>query len=108
MKWNSDEELENSLQIALRRTDAPPDFAAKVLAVTRQPARPASRRTFTLALAAGLMAAAVIPALVLDRQHRQEVRGLKARQDLLTALAITRDQLQHARNEIRKNTRTIQ
>jgi len=45
---------------------------------------------------------------VLDYQRREEAKGLKAKQDLLTALAITRDQLQHAREEVRKNTRNIQ
>ena len=108
MKWNSDEELEQALRASLRRADPPRDFAASVLAATRQPVWPVRRRTFTLALAASLMAAAIVPAVLLDRQHREEARGLKAKQDLLTALAITRDQLQHARNEIRKNTRTLQ
>jgi hypothetical protein len=112
MNWNTDEELEQALRASLRRSAAPPDFAAKVLAGTRQPAggsrMPWLRRPFTLALAAALMAVAIIPAVVLDHQRREAARGLKAKQDLLTALAITRDQLQHARNEVRKNTRIIQ
>ena len=112
MNWNTDEELEQALRESLRRSAAPPDFAAKVLAKTRKPARGSKmswlRRPFTLALAAALMAVAIIPVVVLDYERREAARGLKAKQDLLTALAITRDQLQHARSEVRKNTRTIQ
>lgn len=112
MNWNTDEQMEQALREALGRTAPPRDFAAKVLAKTRQPARGSKmswlRRPFTLALAAALMAVAIVPAVVVDRQHRETAKGLKAKQDLLTALAITRDQLQHARNEVRKNTRIIQ
>ena len=112
MNWDTDEELEQALRGSLGRAAAPPDFAAKVLAKTR-PAAGGSRmswlrRPFTLALAAALMAVAIIPAVVLDHERREAARGLKAKQDLLTALAITRDQLRHARDEVRKNTRTIQ
>ena len=112
MNWNTEEALEQALRGSLRRSAAPPDFAAKVLAGTRQPAGGSRmswlRRPFTLALAAALMAVAIIPAVVLDHERRETARGLKAKQDLLTALAITRDQLRHARDEVRRNTRNIQ
>jgi hypothetical protein len=112
MNWDTDEELEQALRESLRRSAAPPHFTAKVLAKTHQPAGGSRmswmRRPFALALAAALMAVAIIPAVVLDHQHREAAKGLKAKQDLLMALAITRDQLQHARNEVRKNTRIIQ
>ena len=112
MNWNTDEEMEQALRASLRRSAAPPDFAAKVLAKTRPQSRGSRmswlRRPFTLALAAALIAVAIIPAVVLDHEHREAARGLKAKQDLLMALAITRDQLQHARSEVRKNTRIIQ
>jgi hypothetical protein len=112
MNWNTDEELEQVLRESLRRSAAPPDFAAKVLAGTRQPAGGSGvswlRRPFTLALAAALMAVAIVPAVVYDHQRREAAKGLKAKQELLTALAITRDQLRHARDEVRRNTRNIQ
>jgi hypothetical protein len=112
MNWNTDEELQQALRESLRRSAAPPDFAAKVLAGTRQAAGGSGMywlpRPFTLALAAALMAMAIVPAVVLDHERHEAAKGLKAKQDLLTALAITRDQLQHARNEVRKNTRIIQ
>lgn len=108
MSWNSDEEMEKALRAALGRQAAPSDFAAKVLAATRPPATSWPRRPFTLALAAALAALAIVPAVVLDYQRREEARGLKAKQDVLTALTITRDRLQRARDEVRRNTRNTQ
>lgn len=108
MNWNSDEEMEKALRGALGRQAAPPDFAAKVLAKTRQPAKSWPLRPLTLALAATLAALAIVPAVVLDYQRREEARGLKAKQDVLTALTITRDRLQRARDEVRRNTRNTQ
>ena len=110
---NMDEEL----GVALRREAAPPDFAAKVMAGTRAELRavPVSAvrstwvwKPFTLAVAAGLTAMAIIPAIVYENQRRDEARGMKAKQDLLTALAITRDQLEQTKEKIRRTTRTIQ
>jgi len=117
------ENLEDVLRESLRREAPPADFAAKVLAKAGAEApratlsvvagnsakKPWQRRSFTLALAATLAAVAIVPAVVLDYQHKQEeARGLKAKQDLLTALAITRDQLQQAREKVRRTTRIIQ
>jgi hypothetical protein len=112
MNWDTDEKMEQALRGSLGRTAPPRDFAAKVLAKTRWPAGGSKvfwlRRPFTLALAAALMAVAIVPAVVLDHQRREAAKGLKAKQDLLMALAITRDQLRHARDEVRRNTRHIQ
>jgi hypothetical protein len=108
MSWNSNEEMEKALRAALVRQAAPPDFAARVQAATRPPAKSWPRRPFTLALAAALAALAIVPAVVVDYQHREEARGLKAKQDVLTALTITRDRLQRARDEVRRNTRNTQ
>ena len=94
--------LENELRQALRREPAPPDFAAGILAKTRTIPRWRSRAT--LALAAGLVLAAIVPSAIL-RHHREEQRALEARDQLLTALRITRIQLQHAKARIQRNTR---
>jgi hypothetical protein len=108
------ENLEKQLRATLRRTAAPPDFAAKVLARTRaplpfpKPPRFWQRRPLTLAVAAALAGVAIVPAVILERERREEARGLKAKQDLLTALAITRGQLQQAREKVRRTTRNIQ
>jgi hypothetical protein len=123
---NHNENFEKSLSEALRREAAPADFAEKVLARTRlrtgpedapvPVSSPAVRmvprarvwRPFTLALAAVLAAVAIIPAVVLEYQRREEARGMKAKQDLLTALAITGDQLRQAQAKVRRNVKFIQ
>ncbi len=114
-------DMEDLLRESLAAEQPPADFAAKILAKTTGAApRPALpivakkptswlQRRFTLALAATLAGLAIVPAVVLDYQQKQETaRGLKAKQDLLTALAITRDQLQQAKEMVRRTTRNIQ
>ncbi len=109
--------MDDALRKALRREPAPPDFAAKVLAKARMPAVSPHVRTmrkswlqrpFVLALAATVAAVAIVPAVLLDYEHREQTKGLKAKRDLLTALAITRDQLRHAREKVRHTTRLTQ
>ena len=65
------------------------------------------RRPFALALAATIAAVAIVPAVVFDYQRR-EARGLKAEQDLMMALAITRTQLQMARAKAQHRQGTTQ
>ena len=106
--------LDNELRAALRRQAPPPDFAAKVLAKTSAalpfPKPPKSRlqRPVTLAIAAAVMAMAVIPAVVVEYQRREDAKGMKAKQDLMIALAITKNQLQQTKEMIRRTTRSTQ
>ena len=106
------ESFENALRETLQRESAPPDFAANVFAKAGAPrpvaVKPWPRRPWTLALAATLAAMAIVPAVVVDYQRREQEKGLKAKRDLLTALAITKDQLQLAREKVRRTTRIIQ
>jgi hypothetical protein len=95
--------LENELREALRREPAPDGFAARVLGKTR--VIPFWRRPATLALAAGLAVAALIPSALLEHRRREEQRGIEARNQLVTALAITRVQLNQVKEKIRQNTR---
>jgi hypothetical protein len=104
--------IDEELRAALRREPAPKEFAAAVLAKTRgrvgtEVHRGIWQRPFTLALAVAVAAVAMVPAVILDYQRR-EAKGLKAKQDLLTALAITRDQLRHARERVQHTPRDIQ
>jgi hypothetical protein len=101
--------LENELREALRREPAPADFAAEVLAKARalsghNTAQTAHwwRRPATLALAAGLAAAAIIPSVI---EYRERRRGIEARDQLVIALNITRVRLQQTKEKIRRNTR---
>jgi hypothetical protein len=106
--------FEDELRGALRREAAPPDFAAKVLAAAKAPAKtpgkvitiPLWRRpTVALAMAAGLTLAALIPPAVWEYHRRQEVRGLEARRELLVALTIARTKLIEARVKIQRAQR---
>ena len=116
----SEQRLEKVLRESLQREEAPPDFAAKILAQTvgagssaklsAVPRRPKSwlQKPVTLALAATLAAMAIVPAVVMDYRRREdEARGLKAKQDLMLALAITRDQFQQAKEKVQRTTRNI-
>lgn len=98
--------LEDDLRAALRREPAPPDFAAKVLArtVSRKPrVLPFRRRPATLAIAAALTLAAVVPPAAY--QYHQQRRAIEARDQLMVALSITRAQLNQAKEMIRQNAR---
>jgi len=112
------DDMDDALHNALRREPAPSGFAEQVLAKARTPAFSPTvqavrkswfQRPFVLALAATMAAVAIVPAVLLDYEHReQQAKGLKAKQDLLTALAITRNQLQQAREKVQRTTRIAQ
>ena len=98
--------LDDELRAALKREPAPEDFAARVLAKTRTSGArvlPFWRRPLTLALAATLAVAALVPSALY--QYRQQRRATEARDQLVAALSITRVQLQHVRERIQQNTR---
>lgn len=100
--------LENQLRDALRREPPPDGFAARVLAKTEAaPIRvmPWWRRPATIALAAALILALMIPSEISDYRRRERQRGLQAKEQLINALAITRVQLQQAKARVRRNTR---
>lgn len=107
----NEESLEKALRESLRREPAPPDFAARVMKAAHagklQTYKP-PRRSFTLALAAAIASIAIIPAVIIDHQHREEEKRIRAQQDLLTALAITRTQIELARKKVEFATRNIQ
>jgi len=97
--------IEDQLRSALRREPAPPDFAASVLAGTRRIASPFWRRPVTLALAASLLLAALIPPAI--SEHRRRQRAEEAEAQLVTALTIAETQLERVSATIQRNTRRI-
>jgi hypothetical protein len=100
--------LDDQLRQSLRREPAPPDFAANVLAraAAGRSVIPFWRRPLTLALAAGLLVAALLPPSVAEyRRREQEERAAEARAQLLTALSITKAQLLRVNARIQRNTR---
>jgi hypothetical protein len=92
--------FEEELRIALRREPPPPDFAARTLREAQR--RNRWKRTFALPLAAAFAAAALIPAAY---QYRQHQRAVEARDQLITALSITRTQVEYTKTRIRNNMR---
>lgn len=97
--------IDDELRSALRREAAPPDFTANVLAGARRLAAPFWRRPVTLALAASLTLAALIPPAI--SEHRRRKRALEAETQLLTALTIAETQLERVSATIQRNTRRI-
>jgi hypothetical protein len=90
--------LERKLHEALRPVDPGADFTAAVLARVQQ-ARPVPRRwRIPVALAASLLVAFAGLALLQQQQQRQQ--ALEARQQLLLALAITSEQLNHVQQKL--------
>lgn len=109
----SEHRLEDALRDSLRREDPPAGFASKILAQTVGgpvlqvvPRRERSwlQRPIGLALAAALAAMAIVPAVVVEQRQREQARGLKAKQDILTALAITREQFRMAKEKVQRTT----
>lgn len=109
----SEHRLEDELRGALRREEPPAAFAAKILAqtvggpalqVVPQRGRLWFQRPVGLAMAAALAALAIVPAAIVEQHRREQERGLKAKQELLTALAITREQFQQAKAKVRNAT----
>ena len=94
--------FEDELRTALRREPAPADFAAQVLSKTR--ILPFWRRPATLALAAAIALAALIPPAIYE--HRRQQRAVEARDQLIEALAITKVQLLEVSEKIRQKRGT--
>jgi hypothetical protein len=99
--------FEGDLRSALRREPAPEGFAARVLAKTAAAERatvvPFRGMPLTLAMAAGLIVALMIPPGL--HEYKQRQRGIEAKDQLMVALSITRVQLKQARGKIRQGTR---
>jgi hypothetical protein len=97
--------IEDQLREALQREPAPGDFKRKVMralpAGKREPVAWWKRRV-SIAFAAALAVAAVVPGVIVEQRHR---RGVEARDQLVTALRVTNNTLRHTKQLIQKNTR---
>jgi hypothetical protein len=97
--------LEDELRNAMRREDAPPGFAARVMA--RIDAAPARRHVFHLP--AFRWAAAAVAAMLLlaagigyERQRTARMEGERAKEQVMLALRITGSKLQFVKEKIRE------
>jgi hypothetical protein len=102
--------FEDDLRLALRREQAPPDFAARVMASaegqTRIHALRPSRSAYKAwaAMAAGIALMVLVPAAV-DRQQEQERQareGVLAEKQLVRALRLTGRQLKMTQSLLRE------
>jgi hypothetical protein len=109
------DKFNEQLRGALRREPAPPDFAGKVLASARRSRvlpssvwrsrAPLWRRPLTLALAAGILMAAVMPPAIYEHRRRERERALEAKAQLAIAMSITQSQLRRVSAKLQRNTR---
>jgi uncharacterized membrane protein YcfT len=97
--------IEDQLREALKREPASGDFKRKVMrALPAERRAPVAwwKRRVSVAFAAAVALAAVVPGVVVEQRHR---RGVEARDQLLTALRVTNNTLRHTKQMIQKNTR---
>ena len=109
--------IEDELKRALRRQEAPPDFAGQVLAriarqsSIRQMARDSWWRIFTQPLVRWAAVTATAASLVIGGIHyrsvqRDRARGEAAKQQLMLALRIAGSKLQLAKARVNEINRT--
>ena len=102
--------LEEALREALRREDAPEGFAARVLARVASPAPGTGRWDWLLWPQALRWATAVTLSLVLllvvqfNTERRRRAEGELAKAQVVTALRITAEKLQYAREKVVRAT----
>ncbi len=92
------DDFEVQLRRALRPVEAPPDFAAKVLARARAQRVVAFPRWIAAVAAALVLAAGVGQAIHVERVRRAE----RARDQLILALRITKAKLDYTRQRLEK------
>ncbi|MFB3779461.1 MAG: hypothetical protein ACE141_17720 [Bryobacteraceae bacterium] len=92
--------LEEVLRQALRREEAPPGFAERVLArLPEKPARPAPWIWLRWALAATLCALLLVT-VQFDTERRRHAEGERAKAQVLTALRIAAEKFEHTRAKV--------
>jgi hypothetical protein len=99
-----DDELKSGLESALKRREPPPGFAEHVM--SRLPAGPRRRWTHSWMAAASAALIAILGAGAYDYQRRERVRqeGEQAKAELVFALELASEKLQHTRAKLLKNS----
>jgi hypothetical protein len=105
--------IENELKAALARREPPDGFARRVMARVPPPRKPSRLHSWShsrLHLGRLAAAAAIVVAIlggVLHQQHRSEqtrIEGERARAELVFALEVASEKLQHAKAKVLKNS----
>ena len=90
-------QIERDLREALRRREAPPGFAERVLAKTRQPE---SRGHSWVWLAAAALVLLMIGGIGVVREQRRQAEGERAKEELMVALRITGSKLRDVQERL--------
>jgi hypothetical protein len=99
-----DDEMKSGLKSALKRREPPPGFTERV--ISRLPAAPHRRwaHSWMAAAAAALIAILGLGAYEYQRSERVRREGERAKAELVFALEIASEKLQHTRAKVLKNS----
>ncbi|HET9219107.1 MAG TPA: hypothetical protein VFR18_19135 [Terriglobia bacterium] len=90
-------QLERDLREALRRTQAPPHFAEKVLARTRQSRTPRFPWAW---LAAAALILLMVGGVGIVREQQRQAEGERAKEQLMVAFRITGSKLRDVQEKL--------
>src|SRR5262252_4108573 len=91
-------QVERDLREALRRREAPPGFAERVLAKTRQPET--RGRSWVWLAAAALVLLVIGGSIGIVREQRRQAEGERAKQQLMVGLQITGTKLRDVQEKL--------
>ena len=90
-------QIERDLREALRRREAPPGFAERVLAKTQQPE---TRRHSWVWLAAAALVLLMIGGIGIVQEQRRQAEGERAKEELMVGLGITGSKLRDVQERL--------
>jgi hypothetical protein len=90
-------QIERDLREALRRREAPPGFAERVLAKTQQPE---TRRHSWVWLAAAALVLLMIGGIGIVQEQRRQAEGERAKEELMVGLRITGSKLRDVQERL--------
>jgi len=93
-------QIERDLREALRRREAPPGFAERVLAKTRQPGARGHWGHSWVWLAAAALVLLMIGSIGVVREQRRQAEGERAKEQLMVGLRITGAKLRDVQDRL--------
>ena len=91
-------DIEKQLKSALKREQPPADFAKRVMAATRRPGNPATRRHWRAA--AAVLTLSVLVGAWSARQIAERREGERARDEVMLALHIAGEKVRYAQAQV--------
>ena len=93
-------QIERDLREALHRREAPPGFAERVLAKTRQPETRRHRGHSWAWLAAAALVLLMIGGIGIVQERRRQAEGERAKEELMVGLRITGSKLRDVQERL--------